>query len=428
MIADSKYNGNQAFTFVRKELLFLVFLWLLIYIEPIQLGSFKISQLWKGILVAYLLSEILKHIIPIYIWFGILFSVKYLVYAGMPYGYLDNFRLFIESLVFPVSLGYLYLRYRRNYKKPTNLMNYALLLSIFLIYSAAPFLFGLKSLYNDYDLLEKYNLNLVATKGLFYHIASASKMFTVATVMLMMHKRKFNHNKFYKLFWWVSILLGTFLIVMCWTRTGWFIYALSVFVLLFYQSSFKQKILGFSVVLFSFMAISYLYQSNEALRLRVTGGTSYRGEQELSFEQLASARLPYIIVAIENMKDEGGIGSFLGYGEQKGKDYFEKKTRMSITSHNSAFEIIESNGLLGLFLYICFIYHLFKAVRKRAKQLAPLDLKMVNLSILLFGMFFITSHGTPLWGELIYAFIFIHVFQKYELKRMTSLSNKDQKY
>src|SRR5690554_6959076 len=39
----------------------------------------------------------------------------------------------------------------------------------------------------------------------------------------------------------------------------------------------------------------------------------------------------------------------------RGIDMFEEKTNMAITSHNATFEILESNGVLGLFFYILFI-------------------------------------------------------------------------
>jgi hypothetical protein len=422
-------NNNPFFILLKKEFIYLLLLWILLYFEPVQIGPLKISQLWKGLLVIYLLSSLLKNKFPKYIWFGILFSFKFLIYSHIPYGLINNFRLFNESLVFPVFLGYLIIRTRYEKISIYRFNNYAILLSIFLIYSAIPFFFGLKSLNNDYDLMEKYNINFSATKGLFYHIASASKMFTIATLYLILNKAKFNHNLKYRLFWWFSILLGSFLIIMCWTRTGWFIYFTILLFSVFHYTNFKIKLKGIILGLAIISIIFYVFQNNQAFRWRLTGGTNYRGEQELSFDQLAKARLPYIFVAIENMNDEGFMSSLIGYGEQKGQDYFEKKLSMSITSHNATFEILESNGIIGLLIYIIFIYSLFKTVKQKIKILDKNTKKTFNICILLFLLFYLTSHGTPLWGEIIFIFVIMDIFVKFEYKKKEILIEKnDFKY
>lgn len=420
MLLVSHATKNDFFIFKGKELIFMFFLWLLLFIEPIPIGGLKISQIWKGIFVLILLLKIVNEKIPIFVWIGILFSLKYLFYTYLPYGFMNNFRLFTESLVFPVLLGFLYVYIQKQKRATYALTNFAILLSLFLLYSAVPFFFGLKSYNTEFDLTEKYNINFSATKGLFYHIASASKMFTIATVFLILNKSKFNHRKIYLMFWWCSILLGTFLIVMCWTRTGWFIYCISIIIISFYYSSFKQKLKGIILLFCCFAIITYVFEKSEAFRWRLTGGTSYRGEQELSVTQLASARLPYIVTAIDNMQDEGLSSSFLGYGEQKGKDYFENKLNMSITSHNATFEIIEANGIFGLVLYLWFIIKIYIAVKKKVFYLDKIDKKTVSICIFLFLSFHITSHGTPLWGEILYALVFMDVYQKYKFKYQTT--------
>lgn len=407
-------NNKDFFILKKIEIIYIILLWVLLYFEPVQIGALKISQIWKGLLVLFLFSYLVKNSFPKFIWFGVLFSFKYLIYSQIPYGFMDNFRLFNESLVFPIFLGYLYIKQKKNNLSIHTFNNYAILLSILLIYSAVPFFFGLKSLNNDYDLMEKYNINFTATKGLFYHIASASKMFTIATIYILLNKTKFNHSKIYKLFWWTTILLGSFLIIMCWTRTAWFIYFLALIISIFSYSKLKVKIKGIALTILIFFSILYVYENNQAFRWRLTGGSNFRGEQELTFEQLAKARLPYIVVAIENMNDEGFLSSFLGYGEQKGKDYFEEKLSMSITSHNATFEKLESNGILGLILYVLFISKLFLFVKKSIKYLDDNLKKTFNICVLLFLSFYITSHGTPLWGEIIYALIFMDIFIKYD--------------
>lgn len=417
-------NNNYFFKITIKETLLLLLLFLLLYFEPIKIGDIKISQIWKAIVVILMLMQLTKYKLPMFFWVGLLFSFKYLIYSEFPYGISDNFRLFLESLVFPVALGYLYYYYSKR-ENIEYLIKLAILLSLFLIFSSAPFILGLKSLYPEYDLSQKYGLNLSATKGLFYHIASASKMFTVATIFIFIFKDKFSNTIFNKLLWLSAFLLGNYLIIMSWTRTAWFIYLAALLITVFYKSKFRVKFIGLICFIIAFVGISYVYETNDAFKWRMTGGASYREESELSFNQLAAARAPYISVAMDNMKDQGIFSTFLGYGELLGKDMFEKKTNMAITSHNGTFEIIESNGILGLSIYLFFCILLFKHIKTYWNFVEPLYKKTVLLMMFIFISFYITSHGTPLWGELIYSFIFVFVMIKG--KRNKTLHNLEMK-
>lgn len=396
----------MSFKLSKGDLILLLALWLLLFFEPINLGPFKLSQIWKGIIVLLLLFYIARNKAPRFIWIGLLFSFKFLVYIHIPYGFVDAIRLALESLMFPLLLGYFYVQLKKGKLTQERLIQYALLLSIFLIYSAVPFLFGLKSLNPDFDLSSKYGLEMSATKGLFYHVASASKVFTVATIVLFVFKNRFWQNNMSRLFWIASIILGTYLIVMCWTRTGWFIYSGALLIAIFYKATLKTRLVGVIIITVSTLGVVQLYESNDAFKWRLTGGSSYKDGKSLSLEQLASARLPYVVTAIDNMKDEGAIATFFGYGEQKGKDLFEKKTNMSITSHNATFEIIESNGILGLTLYLGFIITLIRILLRNRKYEDPIIQRVITLCLFLLTCFYLTSHGTPIWGEVIYACLF----------------------
>lgn len=207
---------------------------------------------------------------------------------------------------------------------------------------------------------------------------------------------------------------------MCWTRTGWAIYGFGILIIFFYESTTKIKIYGFLGII----AISYLlfnlYETNDAFKWRLNGGASYRTEQQLSLEQLANARLPYIFVAIENLNDEGFMSSFVGYGEQRGKELFEQKTNMAITSHNGIFEILEANGIIGIALYAIFVFKLFKKVLYNKESQDPVTRKAIFVCFYLFTSFFLTSHGTPIWGEIIYAFLFAPLLTAKKTKQITN--------
>jgi O-antigen ligase len=388
-----------------KEILFFIFLWLLLYIEPITIGPLKISQIWKFVVVAGMFGFLLTKKLPAYVWVGFLFAFKYLFYTKMPYGYLTAIQNALEAMIFPLFLGFFYIKFRNRPDATERLMHIAILLSLFFIFSAVPFMFGLNT-FNPVTELDKYGIEGTATKGLFYHIAVSSKMFTIATIVLINAYKRFSNNFKNKIIWLSAVLLGTWFVYTSWTRTGWFIFLVALLISFFYNSSFKKKLVAVIVSVIIFIGIVWVYENNQAFRYRLTGGATYRTDTELSVEQLASSRLPFIMVAIDNLKDEGPLGQWFGYGAQHGIDLFKQKTGMSIVSHNGTTEILESSGILALILYFLFIKNLFKKVIRIWNKISNEVKKQSFISMVLFAGFFLSSHGTPFWGEIIFSCFF----------------------
>lgn len=401
-------NLNFYFKITGKEFLFLILLWLLIYFEPVTLGPLKISQIWKAGVVVVMLFYIIRKKFPGFIWIGILFSLKFLFYTYLPYGILLSVQDSLESLIFPLFLAVFYIKYRKRPDATESLIHIAILLSLFLIFSALPFFFGLKSL-NPITELDKYGLETNATKGLFYHVAASSKLFTIATIVLINSYSRFSKSSISKIFWLVAVLMGSYFVFTSWTRTGWLIFLIALLFSLFYAGSVKKKFLAISVSVLIGFGLVLLYQSNEAVQMRVTGGTTYRTNTELSVDQLAKSRLPFIMVALDNINEEGLGGQLIGYGTQRGLDLFDKKTGMPIVSHNGTFEILESSGIIGLFLFFLFLFRLFKYVFKYIKYVQIEIRKLTLVSMLMFFGFFLTSHGASFFGEIIFSCFFIAV-------------------
>ncbi|MEA4966727.1 MAG: hypothetical protein VB048_01235, partial [Bacteroidaceae bacterium] len=354
-------SEKSHFRITSKEIIFLILMWFLFYIEPLSIGVLKISQIWKAVVLMVILIYLFGKEISIFAWFGFLFAFKYLVYSKMPYGYLYAIQSCLEALIFPTFLSFFYLRYKDDKLSASKLHNIALLIAIFIIYSTIPFLLGVKSL-NPASSLERYGLESSAITGLFYSIASSSKLYVVSTILLINSFNYFKTTVYSKLFWLVSIMLGGYFILFSWTRTGWFIFLAVLLISLFYKSDFKRKVISLSIIGLLFISVLWLYDSNQAFRYRLTGGATYRTDTELSVEQLASARVPFMKVAIDNLKNEKFVDVLFGYGTQYGIDLFFQKTGMAIVSHNATFDMLQSSGIIGLLFYLFFILLLFKKV------------------------------------------------------------------
>ncbi|WP_411893499.1 hypothetical protein [Winogradskyella sp. A2] len=274
-----------------------------------------------------------------------------------------------------------------------------------MIYSTLPFIFGLKSL-NPVRDLEQFGLETNATTGLFYAISGASKVYVLATIVLFNSYKFFSNSIINKLFWFISVILGTYFVYSSWTRTGWFLFIFALGFSFFYGGTLKRKFIAVLGTLILIFAIYSLYESNQAFRWRLSGGAVYRTNTELSIDQLAKARVPFIITALDNLKDEGLMGQFMGYGEQHTMDLFKNKTGMAIVSHNKTFEILEASGILGLLIFILFLFHLFRRIFSALKYFDLQTKKLLLVSFILFMGYNLTSHGSFIWTDVIFAPIF----------------------
>lgn len=389
-----------------KEFLLLLLLWLLIFIEPITIGSVKISQIWKLVVVVWIFLFVVKRKFPTFIWIGILFSFKFLVYTHLPYGYLRALQDALEALILPILLAFFYIKYYGRPSLVANLLHTSILFSLFMIYSSIPFLFGLESLNPVHDL-DDFGVDNNAVNGLFYSVSASSKVFTVATVVIFNTYKQFSNSMVNKLVWLSSVIFGSYLVFASWTRTGWFIFIIALVVSLFYGGSFKRKIIAIIGGTLIVLGVTWVYQTNEAFRWRISGGSISKTNKELSIEQLAEARLPFIIIAIDNLIDEGLEGQLLGYGTQRSMDLFENKFGVGIVSHNRTFEILESSGVIGLVIYLIFLYHLFKRIHRNFTYYNQELRRIVIVSLLMFILFFLTSHGSLLWTDIIFVPIFL---------------------
>ena len=383
-----------------RELFLLCGLWLVLFFEPLQFGGVKVSHLWKMAALVFLIQASLKPRMPLWFIFGILYALKYLVYTRISYGLMENVQSAAESLMLPLLMVFLYRRFASVPDYEMRLIRFSVLMSCFFIYSAVPSLLGVQSLNPETDLL-MYGLEENATKGLFYHVAVASQMYTFATLVLMASYRLFKLSVLGRIVYGCTVLLGVFLIYGTFARTAWLAFIIVALIIFVRGEGVKRKVLGMLMAVVLVFGVIFVYDENEAVQLRMKGGATYRQDVELSADGLLKSRLPFIFIAVDNLVEAGFPSILLGYGTQYGKDLFEEKTSMAIVSHNKTMEIVESSGLVGLFLYFGFVYNVFVLVKKGYYRSSPAVRNLTFVCGLLFALFYFSSHGLPLWCEVI---------------------------
>jgi len=383
-----------------RELLAFLVLWVILFIEPLYLGPLKIAHLWKIVVLAYLIYETPKPRLPIWLIFGVLYALKYLVYTKIPYGLVESLQNAAEALILPLLMWFLYNRYRLSSDYASKLLRFSVAMAFFFIYSAVPFLLGLEGFHPDTSL-DKYGLEMNATKGLFYHIAVASQVYTLATLVLMSAYGLFKFGILGRIVYLGTVLIGVYLVYGTFARTAWLAFIAVALFVFFSGYGVRRKLVGMLLACGVVISAYAIYETNEAVQLRMSGGATYRQDTELSVGGLVSARVPFVFVAADNLSEAGLLSIVLGYGAQYGMDLFEKKTGMAIVSHNKTMEILEASGLVGLFLYLGFVGCVFRLVKKGYFRSDQASKKVTMVCGLLFAFFYLGSHGLPFWGEAI---------------------------
>ena len=176
--------SNQYFYISKKKILLLILLWILIYFEPLNIGGYKLSQLWKGFFLGFLLLKLLRNKMPTWVIIGALFSFKFIVYLYFPYGINIALQEMFEELLIILLLLFCIKKYYYKQNYAYNLVRLSLTFSIFFLYSSIPFILGLESLTPIADL-SRWGLKENNTKGLFYSMAVSSQVYCTSTLVII---------------------------------------------------------------------------------------------------------------------------------------------------------------------------------------------------------------------------------------------------
>ena len=105
------FNSKNYFRVSFKGIIYFLLLWLLLFLEPINIGPLKVSQIWKALVVLTIFIFLFNKKKESYTVIGMLFAFKYLFYSYMPYGIIQASQEFMEALIFPLVLGFLIVYY-----------------------------------------------------------------------------------------------------------------------------------------------------------------------------------------------------------------------------------------------------------------------------------------------------------------------------
>ena len=338
-------------------LLYGLVLLFLFHFETTSIGPIKISHLWKGAILVYLILAISRQKkLNTFIYGPLLYiSVLQLVNIEL---YNDPFNavlLFGTTAIIPL-MGIYALRF-----KPEQLKLSLIFFSSFFILSLIPYHFGLlSSLGSAYELLG-YGSEDKGLVGPFPGPHAASTALASSLLVVVFFWLTNAYNK-----WFLSVLfvLGIYFLFLTYVRTGMAMFAIGLLPMAWVFG--KQNLAKFfrliTVLSLALIFISSWVISNETMMGRITGERTWSSETE-SFEQYGSGRGKIYLESIKIYKEANIAEKILGIGQSEALQRMENKIGSRLVPHNGFLQLLLNNGILALLLFLFFIRKTYKLQR-----------------------------------------------------------------
>ncbi len=381
-------------------LLFILF-FVLTYFEDKSIGGLSFAALWKAPIILYLivytyifcLKESSKHL---FILIGGLFSIKLLLHTNALNSLTPEIQTFLKYMIIPSVFFYLLRTYN---KKPQVIVKLLFWLAFFLIWNNVPYLLKIvePKVQMDYSIAFGEGMaDDVGFSGAYLTIHNQAVYMAGANLFLIYMMFKFPTKFPVKSIGLILTLgIGLYSLYLSFARTGWLLFLIGLLIIVIKE--FKRRQIGRIVMLFiiSSLGIIFLFLNNESFRKRVLDERQYNAENQKA--KIGSGRLIFAESAVLNWWESGFESHLIGYGADKGKEKMEKRIGMRIFAHNSYIEILQTSGIVGLFLFIFWVISLFKLNNKFFGEFSSLSIA------LLVGWLFVGSVQT-------FDFVYLNLF------------------
>jgi len=331
-----------------------VVLLFLFHFESLYLGPIKISHLWKGSLLVYLLFVLIQKgkIKPYFYGPLLLLSIMQLVNIELINNPLNSITLFATTLILPL-IGMYAFKF-----SPKQLQKSLLYFSSFFILSFVPYQIGLlSSLGSAYELLSFGSED----KGLIGPFQGAHAASTALASSLLVVVFFWLSNTYSKWLLSVLLVLGFYFLFHTYVRTGMTMFAIGLLPIAWFFG--KQNLVKFSrlaiVLSLSTLFIFSWVLSNETMMSRITGERVWYSETE-SFEQLGSGRGMIYLASLQIYAEANIAEKIIGVGQSEALQRMEDKTGSRLIPHNGFLSLLLNNGILALLLFLSFIRNIYK--------------------------------------------------------------------
>lgn len=338
-----------------KYIFFGILLLFLFHFESLSIGPIKISHLWKGVLLLFVLISTLNGRNHLYFYKPLIFlAFLQLINFDLILNPKSAVVAFATTLLFAYGGAYL-IRYNSIILERILLF----IISTFIL-SFLPYKLGLLSSIGAGYNLEGYGVEIDGLIGPFQKVHSASTTLAGCLIVLTYFWFKNTFNSIY-----ISILfvLGFYFLFYTYVRTGMLMFGVGIIPIVFHFG--KQNMKYFMRVLFlvvsSFLLISTWILTNDTLMRRISGERDYY--QEDSIETIGSGRVYFLISSIEIFEEENIYEKLVGIGITEQLLRMKQKIGYALFPHNGFLLLLLANGIIGLIVFLNFIRNIYKLQR-----------------------------------------------------------------
>jgi O-antigen ligase len=361
---------------MKKGIIFLL-LFVLFYLEPIQIGPLTFSQLWKIPFFLFLFFNVfllIRNKKPNFIRWSYYRASKNLITSGLVVSYVAQIVDFLRYMMFPLMYEYANSKIKTTKQVDKLLLGFAQ----FIILSGLPFVLGLiDSLGREILFNEEFS----SFVGLFQNPHAASITTSISILIILYFLKSKTKTVKFRFLNYLLVALGMYLLFLTFVRTGFVMFFLGVLVL-FWPSKITFKQILISVVFFASLLIGFFYllETNELFYNRIFD--IRKGNQT----ELGSGRLTLWQTTFELWKNGDYFELIFGYGYEGLTEKTYEVTGTRLVGHSEIFTQLGQNGLLGVLGFIGFSISLFTYIRGM-KNSKVFRLAITTLSIYVLFMF-----------------------------------------
>jgi len=402
---------------IRLSIYFLIF-FSLIYFENLSIGSIKLTLVWKIPFLIYIIIYLLtpggKKSNVNFSKPAIILGVQKNLNLGFLYS-MDSIVQFIKG----VNL-FLFTKFfiSNSSFSAGRIRYYLIMISIFIIVSFIPFQLNLIEPLSTGIDTETFGASS-GIIGIFNTAHNAAITLSLSIFCLIYFIKIFDYNT--KILITTIISYGIFLMLFTYTRTG-LVALLGSCVLYFYSINKGVKIYRFVLLtVLICIPIIFIINSSESLKNKILDKRD--NNSEVDFNSVGSGRLYMWSINIYNWYEGTIDEKIFGVGREKALEMMNVKIGRPFFSHNEFVDILLRHGLLGLFLYLLYLYNIYRFIIKKTggTKYFPLSVLLAYIIINIFqgGHFFIY--------EVMFALIMAYAY-KFNIQRKKMILQCQKKY
>lgn len=387
---------------IRYIALFIPF-FLLFYSEAIEIGSMRVSQMWKIPLLIYFVYYLFQHrhkAAPAWTQAYYWLALKHLVNSGALRNIIGNIQDGISFLF--QSLIYNFAQNALSHKAVEKLL---LTVSQYFILTNIPFLFfGLQThkqgvVYGD----------LTGYTGIFQNQHAMSTIMGICIIVLLYFFKKGMFGSVATKIYNIGLLaLAAYAMYLGFARTGWAMCLIGVIILFLPRDIRVTQWIGATVVaLVLVCGFGLMMATSENFHNRVLDIDTVTGRQK----EIGSGRGEYIANALELYASGNVFELAFGKSMRDLTDYEYIKTGRHIYAHNGFATLLVTDGAVGIVLKLIAMALLFAFIKRRRhcfSHNAAMAFWMMNLSYQL------TQGGHVFHSDMLYALMFCLLQMEYE--------------